>query len=171
MRKFLICKSPVVYLGVLLVLLALRPLTGLAQDNVTLAIFQFRPESIEAMGYESDVMLAVRNEIGSRDAIRLIPKRAMEDVLAQKDIDQSYSITNAIQAGQLLSVRFVLIGTVRKHEALIEAEMKLVDVNAGVEVGAWHTSYRSRNEIDKATATLVEEIVVVAALSISLRLR
>lgn len=162
MRKFLIGKVHLVSLGIVLVLLALRPSFSVAQDNVTLAVFQFRPESIEAMGYESDVMLAVRNEIGNRAAIRLIPKRAMEDVLAQKDIDQSYSIENAILAGEVLSVRFVLIGTVRKQAAQIEAEMKLVDVNSRMEIGEWHTSYRSRNEIDKAAATLVEQIVVAA---------
>lgn len=162
MRKYLTSKTSDCFLGMVLTLLALQPSLSRAQDNVTLAIFQFRPESIEAMGYESDVMLAVRNEIGNRDALRLIPKRDMEDVLSRKDIDQSYSIVNAIQAGQLLSVRFVLIGTVRKEGAQIEAEMKLVDVNSGLEVGVWQTSYRSRNEIDKAAAKLVEEIVIVA---------
>ena len=58
-----------------------------ARDYLTMAVFQFRPENIESMGFESDVMLAIRNEMENRSEIQLMPKRDMEDVLSRRGIN------------------------------------------------------------------------------------
>ncbi len=143
----------------LLILFLLSPLSGWGQETITLAIFQFRPENIDAMGYESDVMLAIRNEISGRPSIRLLARRDVEETLSRKDLEQSFSVKNAIIAGRLLSVRYVLIGSVSKRDGEINALMKLVDISAGMEVEYWTASYRTRNEIDKASEDLVNQIV------------
>ena len=44
------------------VLLSLQSASAIAQETITLAIFQFRPENIAAMEVKRDVMLTMRNE-------------------------------------------------------------------------------------------------------------
>jgi fibronectin type 3 domain-containing protein len=130
-----------------------------AEETLTLAIYQFRPENIAAMGFESDVMLAIRNEMSNRSRIDLLAKRDMEDILSRREIAQEFSVAAAVEGGRLLSVRYVLVGTVIKQGGQINASIKLVDVNLAREVETWDTAYRTRNEIDKAASRLVAEIV------------
>ena len=130
-----------------------------AEETLTLAIYQFRPENIAAMGFESDVMLAIRNEMSNRPRIDLLAKRDMEDILSRREIAQEFSVDAAVEGGRLLSVRYVLVGTVIKQGGQINASIKLVDVNLAREVENWDTAYRTRNEIDKAASNLVAEIV------------
>ena len=139
-------------------LLALsRPL--FAQETITLAIYQFRPENIAAMGFESDVMLAIRNEMGNRNRVQLVPKRDMEDALSRRGLAQEFTVDSAVQGGRLLSVRYVLVGSVSKQGGQINASLMLVDVSSGQQIGTWNTAYRTRNEINKTASTLVADIV------------
>ena len=148
----------VVLVGLLQGLLVM-PAAG--RDTTTLAIYQFRPENMEAMGFESDVMLAIRNEMENYPGIELLAKRDMEDVLARRDIAQEFSVMSAVEGGRKLSVRYVLVGSVSKQGGRIDASLMLVDVDIGKAVEDWRTSYRTRNEINKAASDLVAEIVAV----------
>ncbi|MFT5484851.1 MAG: hypothetical protein ACI9GW_003519, partial [Halieaceae bacterium] len=142
------------------VLFSLQSAYVIAQETITLAIYQFRPENIAAMEVKSDVMLSIRNEIANQPEIRLLAKRDMEEILSKRGIDQAYSIASATRGGQELSVRFVLIGSVIKQGAQIDAEMKLINISSGGQVGSWNTSYQSKNEIRKTAAELSVEILV-----------
>ena len=130
-----------------------------AADTHTIAVFQFRPENIAAIGYEGELMIAIRDQLSGKSSVRMMPKRNIESGLSRAGIDQSFSLPNAVKGGKALGVRYILIGSVTKNGSVMEALIKLIDVEGNRELSSWSQRYLTQAEIKAKAFQLVNDVI------------
>jgi len=104
-----------------------RPSLLLAQKNL-LTVFNLRATNIQAMGYNGDILYALNTSLGKEEAISLLPRREMEEVLFREGLAQSDNPETVLKAGKALDIDFILFGQVTKESDKILADLKLMDL-------------------------------------------
>ena len=77
----------------------------------TVAILDFEGQGVDAAEVQT-LTERMRTEIGNTKAVRLIERKAVEKIMAEKGLQQSGCTTDecAAEVGQLLGVQFMISG-------------------------------------------------------------
>jgi fibronectin type 3 domain-containing protein/TolB-like protein len=129
-----------------------------AEQQHSVAVFQFSAGSFEAVGLEKALAYSVRNELRKYDGILLTNQRSMEVELNRNEIAQTFDSAQAIMAGQVLGVNYVVLGTVDRLGSQIVANIQLVSSESQTVLGDWTYRYRNEQEISNRAAKLGDEI-------------
>lgn len=125
--------------------------------ETSLAIVQLRPANIDAVGFDSDFTLAMRSAMEKDESLRLISRRDMEDELRRQGVIQDDKPQTAIRVGQVLSVPYVIIGTVKKQQFAYSVDVSVIDVLAQARIERIAITLDNRNELEiKAQETVAK---------------
>lgn len=131
-------------------------------EKSSLAIFNFRPTNIEAMGYNGDILYALISALGMEGSVELMPRRVMEELLFQAGLTQSDNPDTAQKAGKVLGTNFVLYGQVTKKGSNIHSKMYLMDIQNRRIIRDWALVFSGReailDQIPKFARELIETI-------------
>ncbi len=130
-----------------------------AREKTSLAIFNFRPTNIEAMGYNGDILYALISALGMDGSIELMSRRQMEEILFQEGMSQSDDPDMALKAGKSLGVNFILFGQVTKNGADILSNINLLDVKARRVVKSWSLTFSGRESILDRIPVYAKELI------------
>ena len=101
---------------------------AVAQDTrPTVAILDFESQGISEQEVKT-LTERMRSEIGATNAVRLIERKAIENIMAEQGLAQSGCVTDecAAEVGQLLGVHSAPWCSVRMHRALGRWPLKSV---------------------------------------------
>lgn len=146
---------------VLLVVVCNTLLAGSAwAQGKRLAVYQFRSENLEAMGSETELMLASRSVLSSLAPFDLISVREISDRLGRAGISQSVSVDSAVEGGRALNANYVLTGSMIKEGVEYRLAINLIDIARADSVGSWllfgNTTSELITEFKKAAPALVD---------------
>jgi len=138
------------------------PSISKAQQNA-LAIFNFTPTNMEAMGYDGEILYALISALERQKSIELMPRREMEEILFQAGLVQGGGTESIAKAGKALGIHFILFGSVTKKDGQILATLKLMDVPNQRLIKTWDKSFTGReailNDISAFAGELTDTIV------------
>lgn len=137
--------------------------SGFAEQQHSVAVFQFTAGSFDAVGLEKTLAYSVRNELRKQQGILLINQRSMEVELNRNEISQTFDSAQAISAGQVLGVNYVVIGTVDRLGSQIVANIQLVSSESQAVLGDWTHRYRNEQEIANRASKVGDDISVKIA--------
>ena len=105
----------------------------MAQDTrPTVAILDFEGQDISVQEVQT-LTERMRSEIGATNAVRLIERKAIENIMAEQGLAQSGCVTDecAAEVGQLLGVQFMVNGTIGKLGDKYTIDAKMFSVETG----------------------------------------
>ena len=117
-----------------------------AQSNA-LAIFNFRPANIEAMGSNADILYGLISALEKEKSIKLMSRRKMEEILFHAGMVQGDNPERVLKAGKSLGIRFILFGQVTKKDGKIQAILKLMDIQNKTVIKTWFPTFSGREAI------------------------
>ena len=132
--------------------------TILRAQNNALAIFNFRPASIEAMGCNSDILYALISALEKGKTIELMSRRKMEETLFHAGLVQGDNPETVLKAGRVLGINFILFGQVARKDGNIQANLKLMDIQNKRVIKTWSPTFSGRETILSQAPSLAEEI-------------
>lgn len=141
-----------------------RPSLLCAQKNL-LAVFSLRATNIEAMGYNGDILYSLTTSLGKEEAIRLFPRREMEEVLFHEGLSQSDNPETVLKAGKALDSDFILFGQVTKESDKIVADLKLMDLLQRRVTTTWSLTFSRREAISEKIPSFVKEVITAISTS------
>jgi len=139
-------------------ILMARPSLLLAKKNL-MAVFNLRATNIEAMGYNGDILYALNTSLGKEEAIRLLPRREMEEILFREGLAQSDNPETVLKAGKALGIDFILFGQVTKESDKIVADLKLMDLLQSQVINTWPLTFSRRESISEKIPAFVKEVI------------
>lgn len=155
--------APVLMLALVLAPVALLPATAAGQDGQkdTLAIFNFRPTTIEAMGFNGEILYALISALEKQKSVDVMPRRQMEQGLYQAGLVQADNPETAKKAGKVLGINFLLFGQVGKTGSSVTAHLKLMDIQQGRVVKTWSPIFSGRDDILAQVPGIVDQLILV----------
>ena len=105
----------------------------IAQDTrPTVAILDFEGQDISLQEVQT-LTERMRSEIGATNAVRLIERKAIENIMAEQGLAQSGCVTDecAAEVGQLLGVQFMVNGSIGKLGDKYTIDVKMFSVETG----------------------------------------
>lgn len=123
-----------------------------------LAILNFRPTNLEAMGYDGEILYALISALEKEKKIGLMARREMENKLFQAGMIQGDTPEMALEAGKVLGIDFVLFGQVTKRGGQIEANINLMDVRNNRVIKSWTPIFSGREDILGQASSLAGEL-------------
>ena len=136
-----------VFTLVIALFLLLGSATLLRAQNNALAIFNFRPANIEAMGCNADILYALISALEKWKTIKLMSRRQMEEILFHAGLVQGDNPETVLKAGQALGISFILFGQVTKKDGMIQANLKLMDIRNKRVIKTWSPTFSGREAI------------------------
>ena len=124
-----------------------------------LAIFNFRPVNMEAMGYNGEILFALISTLEEKKAVEIMPRREMEEILFQEGLIQGDNSEAVLQAGKVLGVRFILFGNVSKQGSAIRSQLSLMDVPEKRVIKKWSHSFSGRDSILAKAPQIADELI------------
>ena len=115
------------------VLIFLFMAIAIAQDaRPTVAILDFEGQGISEQEVQT-LSERMRSEIGATNAVRLIERKAIENIMAEQGLAQSGCVTDecAAEVGQLLGVQFMVNGSIGKLGDKYTIDAKMFSVESG----------------------------------------
>jgi len=106
---------------------------AIAQDTrPTVAILDFEGQGISEQEVQT-LSERMRSEIGATNAVRLIERKAIENIMAEQGLAQSGCVSDecAAEVGQLLGVQFMVNGTIGKLGDKYTIDAKMFSVETG----------------------------------------
>ena len=106
---------------------------AVAQDTrPTVAILDFESQGISEQEVKT-LTERMRSEIGATNAVRLIERKAIENIMAEQGLAQSGCVTDecAAEVGQLLGVQFMINGSIGKIGDSFTIDVKMFSVETG----------------------------------------
>ncbi|MCK5921084.1 MAG: hypothetical protein KAG66_09090, partial [Methylococcales bacterium] len=106
---------------------------AIAQDaRPTVAILDFEGQDISVQEVQT-LTERMRSEIGATNAVRLIERKAIENIMAEQGLAQSGCVTDecAAEVGQLLGVQFMVSGSIGKLGGKYTIDAKMFSVESG----------------------------------------
>ena len=106
---------------------------AIAQDaRPTVAILDFEGQDISVQEVQT-LTERMRSEIGATNAVRLIERKAIENIMAEQGLAQSGCVTDecAAEVGQLLGVQFMVNGSIGKLGDKYTIDAKMFSVESG----------------------------------------
>ena len=116
-----------------IVLIFLFTAMAIAQDaRPTVAILDFEGQDISLQEVQT-LTERMRSEIGATNAVRLIERKAIENIMAEQGLAQSGCVTDecAAEVGQLLGVQFMVNGSIGKLGDKYTIDVKMFSVETG----------------------------------------
>ncbi|MEA2083766.1 MAG: hypothetical protein U9O82_05890 [Thermodesulfobacteriota bacterium] len=123
-----------------------------------LAIFNFRPTNMEAMGYNSEILFALLSALEQKKTIEVMPRREMEEILFQEGLIQGDNPEIVLNAGKFLGIRFILFGNVSKQGSAIHSRLSLMDIQKKRVVKEWSYSFSGRDNILAKAPQIADEL-------------
>ena len=113
----------------------------------TVAILDFEGKGINLQEVQT-LTERMRTEIGNTKAVRLIERKAIENIMAEQGLAQSGCVTDecAAEVGQLLGVQFMINGVLGKMGDSYTIDAKMFSVETGETVQAVNTTYEGEIE-------------------------
>ena len=146
-------------IGLFCLCLLLGLSVGAGAEQNQLAILTFRPVSMEAMGYNGEILYALISALERDGRIELMPRREMEERLFQAGMVQGDTPEMALAAGNVLGIKFVLFGRVDKKGNRILAQAYLLDVGGQKTIRSWNENFSGREDILARVPGFAEELV------------
>ncbi len=147
------------FLLVLFMGLLVCPVDTWASQKSLLALFNLRPLSLNALGYDGEILYSLISALDKQNTVRLMPRREMEKQLFRGELSQSDNLNTIIKAGKLLGVDFVLAGQVDKRGSRIVVSFKMVDIARRNIAKTWDESFASRSDIITGGGRIADVIV------------
>ena len=113
----------------------------------TVAILDFEGKGINLQEVQT-LTERMRTEIGNTKAVRLIERKAIENIMAEQGLAQSGCVTDecAAEVGQLLGVQYMINGVLGKIGDSYTIDAKMFSVETGETVQAVNTTYEGEIE-------------------------
>jgi len=113
----------------------------------TVAILDFEGKGINLQEVQT-LTERMRTEIGNTKAVRLIERKAIENIMAEQGLAQSGCVTDecAAEVGQLLGVQYMINGVLGKMGESYTIDAKMFSVETGETVQAVNTTYEGEIE-------------------------
>ena len=113
----------------------------------TVAILDFEGKGINLHEVQT-LTERMRTEIGNTKAVRLIERKAIENIMAEQGLAQSGCVTDecAAEVGQLLGVQYMINGVLGKMGDSYTIDAKMFSVETGETVQAVNTTYEGEIE-------------------------
>lgn len=127
-------------------------------NKKALAIFNFRPTNMEAMGYNGEILFALLSAMDQKKTIEVMARREMEEILFQEELIQGDNPETALQAGKVLGVEFILFGNVSKQGNAIHSQLSLMDIRKKRVVKKWSYSFSGRDNILAKAPQIADEL-------------
>ena len=98
----------------------------------TVAILDFEGQGVDASEVQT-LSERMRTEIGNTKAVRLIERKAVENIMQEQGLQQSGCTTDecAAKVGQLLGVQFMISGSIGKMGKIFTIDTKMFSVETG----------------------------------------
>ena len=151
-------RSRNVFALIIALFLLIGSATLLRAQNNALAIFNFRPANIEAMGCNSDILYALISALEKGKAIELMSRRKMEETLFHAGLVQGDNPETVLKAGRVLGINFILFGQVARKDGNIQANLKLMDIQNKRVIKTWSPTFSGGKTILSQAPSLAEEI-------------
>ncbi|MBW2569076.1 MAG: hypothetical protein JRD93_08780 [Deltaproteobacteria bacterium] len=143
---------------ILTLFLLLGSATLLRAQNSALAIFNFRPTNIEAMGCNAEILYALISALEKGKAVKLMSRREMEEILFHAGLVQGDNPDMILKAGKALSIRFILFGQITKKDGKIQTNLKLMDIQNKRVIKTWSPTFSGRKTIATQIPSLAVKI-------------
>ena len=113
----------------------------------TVAILDFEGKGINLQEVQT-LTERMRTEIGNTNAVRLIERKAIENIMAEQGLAQSGCVSDecAAEVGQLLGVQYMINGVLGKMGDSYTIDAKMFSVETGETVQAVNTTYEGEIE-------------------------
>ena len=151
-------KVPMAYLFLVLVG-ALSCLSNANAEQKVVGIFQFTANSMDVVGIENDVTYVVRNELRKSANLSLLNQRDMEVTLMRNEVVQNFDVNDALRAGQILNVDYIIIGKVSRGRAGIVSDISLISVVAKQAIKSWSFTFSNRQDVLNNADTIGKTII------------
>ncbi|MFT5294714.1 MAG: fibronectin type 3 domain-containing protein/TolB-like protein [Colwellia sp.] len=143
---------------VLLSFLFCFSLSAVAGSVNSIALFNLRPISMDAIGADADLLYSLEVELGKSSEISVLSRRDIEAVLHRIGGAQVSDINLVIAYGQEMGVSFILTGDVDKLGSSMKVNINLIDIIGGRVVKTWQESYTGRGDVLQRATPLAEDI-------------
>ena len=113
----------------------------------TVAILDFEGKGINVQEVQT-LTERMRTEIGNTNAVRLIERKAIENIMAEQGLAQSGCVSDecAAEVGQLLGVQYMINGVLGKMGDSYTIDAKMFSVETGETVESVNTTYEGEIE-------------------------
>lgn len=130
-----------------LLVLCCGVLPAQTQDQSSVGVFQFVANTIDVVGLEDDVSYIVRNELRKADNIIVINQRELEVAIGRNDIQQTFSVQEAVKAATILNLNYVIIGMVSREGQSIVAQVEVASPIDNSAIGSLKFSFNNQAQI------------------------
>jgi fibronectin type 3 domain-containing protein/TolB-like protein len=124
----------------------------------SIALFNLRPISMDAIGADADLLYSLEVELGKSPEISVLSRRDIEAVLHRIGGAQVSDTNLVIAYGQEMGVSFILTGDVDKIGSSMKVNINLIDIIGGRVVKTWKESYTGRGDVLQRATPLAENI-------------
>jgi fibronectin type 3 domain-containing protein/TolB-like protein len=145
---------------VLLSLLFSVNLLAVAGSVNSIALFNLRPISMDAIGADADLLYSLEVELGKSSEISVLSRRDIEAVLHRIGGAQVSDTNLVIAYGQEMGVSYILTGDVDKLGSSMKVNINLIDIIGGRVVKTWQESYNGRGDVLQRAIPLAEDIKI-----------
>jgi fibronectin type 3 domain-containing protein/TolB-like protein len=143
---------------VLLSFLFCFSLSAIAGSVNSIALFNLRPISMDAIGADADLLYSLEVELGKSSEISVLSRRDIEAVLHRIGGAQVSDTNLVIAYGQEMGVSFILTGDVDKLGSSMKVNINLIDIIGGRVVKTWQETYTGRGDVLQRATPLAEDI-------------
>ncbi len=133
-------------------------LSAIAESANSIALFNLRPISMDAIGADADLLYSLEVELGKSSEISVLSRRDIEAVLHRIGGAQVSDTNLVIAYGQEMGVSFILTGDVDKIGSSMKVNINLIDIIGGRVVKTWQESYTGRGDVLQRANPLAEDI-------------
>lgn len=119
----------------------------MASSVNSIALFNLRPISMDAIGADADLLYSLELELGKSPEISVLSRRDIEAVLHRIGGAQVSDTNLVIAYGQEMGVSFILTGDVDKLGSSMKVNINLIDIIGGRVVKSWQENYTGRGDV------------------------
>lgn len=129
-----------------------------SQSVNSIALFNLRPISMDAIGADADLLYSLEIEFEKASQLSVMSRRDIEAILHRIGGAQVSDTNLVIAYGQEMGVSFILTGDVDKTGSSMQVTLKLVDIIGERVVNIWKESYTGRGDVLQGSKTLANNI-------------
>lgn len=137
----------------------------------TIAIFNFRPINIQAIGYDGEILYSLITSLTEESSVEILPRREMEQTLLNAGLVQSDNLETAIKAGKVLNVNYIVVGQVEKEGLKIKTKIHLINVSQGCIQKTWSPVFNGRDDILNKIPEFAKKIVQTINLAVPIEIK
>jgi len=133
-------------------------LSAVGESVNSIALFNLRPISMDAIGADADLLYSLEVELGKSSDISVLSRRDIEAVLHRIGGAQVSDTNLVIAYGQEMGVSFILTGDVDKMGSSMKVNINLIDIIGGRVVKTWRKSYTGRGDVLQRATAFADDI-------------